>query len=360
MGGAEYKGLIISLFTLSALISRPFSGKLADTIGRKPVMLVGAFFCIVVSLFYPILTTVAGFLLLRFLHGFSAGFTPTGSSAYLADIIPAEKRGEALGILGLSGSIGMALGPAIGGNLEMYFSIDVLFYCASLSGLFAFALLFSMPETLPEPKKFKLNQFKLKSDEIVERQVWPAATIMLLTVLPFGVILTLIPEKSETLGLANKGLFFTVFTVASMFVRIIAGKLSDKYGRVAVLRISSAMLVGALATVALSSNSTVFLLGGVFYGLANGLNSPTVFAWTIDLANDKNKGKGIATSFIALEAGIGIGAITAGAIDQTMGIGNYYPFMFAATTSGIAFLALFHPKVANRGRAPKRFIRIIE
>src|SRR6185369_4005720 len=88
LGGADYKGLIISLFTLTAMISRPFSGKLADTIGRVPVMIIGAAVCFVCSLFYPIIATLSGFFILRLVHGFSTGFSPTGSTAFLADIIP--------------------------------------------------------------------------------------------------------------------------------------------------------------------------------------------------------------------------------------------------------------------------------
>jgi MFS family permease len=80
LGGAEYKGLIIALFTLSAGLSRPFSGKLADKIGRIPVMIFGASVCFVVSLMYPLLSFVSGFLFLRFAHGFSAGFTPMSLS----------------------------------------------------------------------------------------------------------------------------------------------------------------------------------------------------------------------------------------------------------------------------------------
>ena len=62
LGGAEYKGLIIALFTLTAAISRPFSGKLTDTIGRVPVMAVGSLVCFVCGFLYPILTSISGFL----------------------------------------------------------------------------------------------------------------------------------------------------------------------------------------------------------------------------------------------------------------------------------------------------------
>src|SRR5690606_14156583 len=94
LGGAEYKGLIISLFALTALFSRPFSGKMADKLGRVPVMMTGSAVCLVVGILYPLFSTVWGFLLLRLVHGFSTGFTPTGQAAYLSDIIPAERRGE--------------------------------------------------------------------------------------------------------------------------------------------------------------------------------------------------------------------------------------------------------------------------
>ena len=55
LGGSEYIGLIIALFTLTAGLSRPFSGVLTDKIGRKPVMVFGALICVVCGLFYPIL-----------------------------------------------------------------------------------------------------------------------------------------------------------------------------------------------------------------------------------------------------------------------------------------------------------------
>src|SRR5690554_1172195 len=76
LGGESYKGLIIGLFTLTAAISRPFSGKMADTIGRKSTMYIGTIVSILITLLYPISGTIAFFLTLRFLHGFSTGFLP--------------------------------------------------------------------------------------------------------------------------------------------------------------------------------------------------------------------------------------------------------------------------------------------
>ena len=124
LGGAQYKGLIISLFTLMAGISRPFSGKLTDKVGRVPVMIFGSLVCVICSLLYPVLTTVSGFLLLRFFHGFSTGFKPTATSAYGADVVHESRRGEALGALAMGYTIGMSVGPIIGSYLVESFSYN--------------------------------------------------------------------------------------------------------------------------------------------------------------------------------------------------------------------------------------------
>ena len=74
LGGPQYKGLIISLFTLTAAISRPFSGRLTDSIGRKPIMIFGAAVAVISSVTYMFIISVASFLFLRLFHGLSTGF----------------------------------------------------------------------------------------------------------------------------------------------------------------------------------------------------------------------------------------------------------------------------------------------
>jgi MFS family permease len=312
LGGEDYKGLIIALFTLTAGLSRPFSGKLADRIGRVPMMVFGAVVCFACGFFYPILSSVAGFLFLRFVHGFSTGFQPTGTAAYIADIVPMQRRGEAMGLLGLCGSLGMAAGPAAGASIAVYFSLDIMFYASSAVAMLSLLVLGRIKETLPDPEPFRFGLLKVNRHEVFEPRVLAPSLVMLLTAFSFGVMLTIIPDFSEFLGMGNKGMFFTVFTVASLAVRLLAGRASDRYGRVLVLRLSTFTLMLSMVSIGLATSPTGLLLAAVLFGIGNGMNSPTVFAWTVDLSHDQHRGRALATMYIALEIGIGLGALLSG------------------------------------------------
>lgn len=342
LGGAEYKGLIISLFTLTAGFSRPFSGKLTDTIGRKPVMIFGAIVCFVSGFFYPILSSVSGFLLLRLLHGFSTGFTPTAISTFVADIIPKSRWGEALGIQGLFFSTGLALGPAIGSFIKLSHSYNVLFYSSSLMALLSIFLIIGVHETLKNKEVFTLSSLKISKNDVIAKEVLPAAIITFCSYLGFGVILTLIPDWSEHLGIINKGIFFIFFTIASLLIRFIAGKTSDKYGRIIVILIGLIILSISLFLIGYLKTSNGLLIAAIFYGLAMGILSPAINAWTIDMSFENHRGKAIATMYIALEAGIGLGAFLSGWYYQDI-ILRIPEIMY--TCSGIAFITLIYLQV---------------
>lgn len=312
MGGAEYKGFIIALFTLTAGISRPFSGKLTDKVGRVPIMAVGSIVCFVCGILYPVLTTVSGFLFLRLVHGFSTGFKPTATAAYIADIIPRERWGEALGLHGICFSIGMAIGPALGSTITLYTSINVMFFTSSFFALLSILILFNMKETLQNKQKFSFGLLKISKQDVFAKEALPAALITFLSYVAYGSILTLIPDWTEHLGFQNKGVFFIVFTISSMMVRFFAGKISDQKGRVLVIKLGLVLLIVALIILASIDAKIGLILGGLMYGISTGILSPALNAWTIDFSKPDERGKAMATMYIAMEAGIGLGALCAG------------------------------------------------
>lgn len=352
LGGEDYKGLIIALFTLSAGLSRPFSGKLADKVGRIPVMMFGASVCFIVGLLYPLLSFVGGFLFLRFAHGFSAGFTPTGASAYVADIVPFQKRGEAMGIQSLFGSLGMAAGPAIGGWIASIWPIEILFYCAAFTAIFSILILTRLNETLEEKEPLRLSLFKLDRTEIIEKRVLLPSIILFLSVFSFGVVLTIVPDLSAHLGIKNKGLFFAVFTLSSLGIRLLAGRTSDRHGRVAVMRVASAVMVLAMCAVAFAESKAVLLGSGVLFGAAVGMYSPTTTAWVVDRSLDRFRGRALATMYIFLESGIGVGAVVSGWLYANNPENFRLVFLSSGSIAFLGFLILIFIKRDRKSYHP--------
>ena len=341
LGGADYKGLIISLFTLTAMVSRPFSGKIADRIGRKPVIIIGSLVCFFCSLIYPFLTTVYGFMLLRLLHGFSTGFTPTGQAAYLSDVIPTDRRGEAMGLLGTASTLGMASGPALGGWLSSSFSLDAVFYCSSVFAILSSLIVLGIKETLNEKHTVSWALLAVKKQDLFEPRVLMACIVMALSAYAYGSLFTVIPDFGAYFKIENKGLLFAYFTLASLLIRLVAGKVSDVYGRVNVLKISTAVMACSMFWIGMADSKTMLIFGVFLYGLAQGATSPTLLAWATDLSDPEHKGRGIASLYISMEFGIGMGAFLSGWIYGNESSRFFVTFLISSILSFMAFLYLW-------------------
>ncbi len=351
LGGAEYKGLIISLFTITAGLSRPFSGKLTDTIGRIPVMVIGTLFCVLSSFLYPFMTTVFGFLALRFLHGFSTGFKPTASTAYVADIVPAHRRGEAMGIMGVTFNIGAAAGPVLGGWMALSHGVNTMFYWSSFFAFSSIFILLKLEETLKNKQPFSMKLLRLKKDEVIDKSAISPALVVVFVYFSFGAFLTITPDQSTHLGIENKGMFFTYFTIFSILSRLFAGKASDKLGRVKVIKFAIICIIVALVFLAFVESQFMFYIGGSMLGFSTGVAAPAVFAWVIDRCKEENRGKALATVYIALEIGIGTGAYLSAWIFNNQAENFFWVWSFNALVTFGALLYLWIWSYKNKTRA---------
>jgi len=308
LGGAAYKGSIIFLFSIAAGISRPFAGKLADVIGRKRTMNIGLAITILVSLAYPFTRTIGLLFALRFIHGLSAGFSPTSATALLTDLLPAKRRGAAMGIWGTAISLGIGVGQSLGSLIFSYSNYDTLFLSAAAFGFLAVIFSVLIKETLTEKQAFSWSLLRLKTADVIEKPVKPAALIMFLTAISSGVIFVLTPDVSAFLNIDNKGYFFGIYVLTTIVMRLFFSSLSDRIGREQTLFIGCIFLITSMILLALAETRLSYTIAAGVFGLATGVSSPTLFAWTADLSLPERRGTGSGTMFIALEAGILFGS----------------------------------------------------
>lgn len=342
LGGEKQKGLIYIVFSISAALARPFSGKLSDTIGRKPVMYLGVLFGAVIAILYPFAETILLFLLLRLAHGFCAGFMPTGATALATDILPADRRGQGMGIWGVFVSLGFGAGQYLGSIINNVFGLDNLFLISGGVAVLSGILLTSVKETLPLHQKvpFSFGLLRLKWEEIIDPSVRPSAIVMFLSATCSGFIFVLTPDLAQDLEISNKGTFFLYYSISTILVRLFTSSLSDRIGRRKTLVYSMLLLIVSMVMVGTATSPLLFQLSALIFGVATGISSPTLMAWMADLSHPEKRGVGSGTLYIALEIGFIFGAgVTLLSYDNTFHT-MFISFILAAFFALLALIYL--------------------
>ncbi len=362
LGRPDLIGWIVGLFTVGAFLSRFFSGRIADRSGRRPVMLFGTWVTMIAGLGYIGVGAITGkavwsgvpvavwaFLTLRLLHGMSTGFRPTGTTAFLTDITPLNRRGEALGYLGVAGNAGMAGGPAIGSWLTVEYGYNAMFIVSTLFGLIALVMTLRLPETLPEGRRVKWSDLHVWKGDVMDLSAWPAALGLLPVAFAFGTFLTISPDFVSSLGYVYKGSFNTVIVIASISMRLIAGRASDRRGRVPLMLIGVALLAVGMFGLSVVETKAMAALFGVIYGMSIGINMPTIMAWTADLARPGRVALALGTMLMSLEVGIGVGAVFSGYQFQgdLSAISSLYAFAGGLGLFGFVVLLIFRNRVPD-------------
>lgn len=334
----DLQGWVIGSFALSSLIARPFSGWFCDNVGRKLTMIIGLVCCLFAAVGYVFVAIPMVFIGLRILHGLSAGFAPTGFTAFTTDVVAPEKRGRAMGWQGMFSNIGAALGFGFGSWFVLCFGRQGLYWFSAFLALIALAFFFYLPETKPE--NTEKNKFGFKIKRLIYYPAWQPFVIMLLICVPYGILIPAIKDYSAIINISNPGLYFLVSITSSLLIRIVAGFVTDKIGRIWGVIIGTFFQFLGMMFLYMDKSGDLFIVSGICYGVGQGFTSPSLFSWAGDLGQLLYRGRALSTLFIALELGIVIGGVV---VSNTM-ITQFNKLNFAilfpvcAILTGTAFL----------------------
>ncbi|WP_445249700.1 MFS transporter [Microcoleus sp. OTE_8_concoct_300] len=343
VGGTKQQiGFVMGAFAIGLLLSRAQLGKLADSRGRKIVLLVGASVATIAPLGYLLAQSIPLLLLLRAFHGISIAAFTTAYSALVTDLSPPGKRGELIGYMSLVSPIGLAFGPAIGGFVQAWVGYTPLF---AMSATFAATAVFFTCQ-IAEPNFAELT----KSDSLSEaknnpkywqllwnRRVRVPALVLLVVGLVFGTLSTFMPLFiQETKANLNPGLFYSTAAIASFGMRVVTGRASDKYGRG--LFISGGLICYVLSMLLLyfANNSGAFLISALFEGCAGGTVMPMMVTLMSDRCEPHERGRLFSLCIGGFDLGLAIAGPTLGFVAEQVGYRNM--FGFAAGLAGLALL----------------------
>ncbi|WP_102349525.1 MFS transporter [Bacillus sp. Marseille-P3661] len=331
-------GLVIGIFTISALLVRPFSGAALDIVGRKLFLLVGLIICLLAIGTYIFATTVLFILLVRILHGFGWGISTTTYGTVISDIIPASRRGEGMGYYGISSTFSMAIGPVAGIWIINHWGFHTLFIIALISTIASLVLSqllnIKNEKAVPGAK----NQIKDFTSHLYEkRAIFPSLLVFFVT-FTYGGIAGFITLFGTEVGIENVGWFFSINALFLLFVRPISGRIYDKKGHKWIL--IPGAIFGIISLIILSNTTTLvgLVLSAMFFGICFGAIQPSLQAWLIQRVEPKNRGAANATFFSAFDLGIGGGSLILGAI---AGMTSYATMYKLSSLLFVVFLIVY-------------------
>lgn len=334
-------GMVLSGYTLTALLVRPFSGYFVDSFPRKMVLLVSYFFFMALFAGYMVAGTVLLFAIVRTLHGFPFGATTVANSTVAIDVLHPTRRAEGIGYYGLSNNIATAIGPTVAILIyQAWESYDLLF---ALSLLFALCgLIISATLKLPKKEIIK-NKQKLSLDRFLLLKGWSLGIAMCCFSFSYGVLATYLAiYGKEELGITGgTGLFFMILSIGLICSRLVGSRTLRK-GKI-VENASFGVMVSVFGYLLFAAlhNLWGYYGAALIIGLGNGHMFPAFQTMFINLASHEQRGTANSTLLVSWDIGIGLGIMVGGFLAEHWGYYSAFWGAWAVNLAGVIFFLCF-------------------
>lgn len=320
-------GAVMAVFTITATVMRVPVGLLIDRLGRKPFLLYGAAIFSVGNLGYIWAPSIALIIPCRILHGLGWTGCTSAVTTIAADIVPPARRGEMMGYAGMASSLAGAVGPVLGFALFHRFGYPGVFLGA---GVFLFLAFFAgLPLAEPERAKPVRDEGSRWLDTVaVKETLHPAIAVAFLS-FGHGGILTFLPIHALQLGMANPGIWFGVYAVCILLSRPIAGPLSDRVSRRAVILPGLSLNIAGIMILAMAPSPNWLLGAAIVGGFGTGAAQPALMTVAVDQSAPERRGQSLAQFQLFYDLGIGVGSLSLGALLDL--VDQDFSIMYVAT-----------------------------
>lgn len=312
-------GIVLSGYTATALIARPFSGFIVDSFRRKTVLMICFSLFSIFFAGYLAVSTLLLFTIIRTLHGAPFGALTVANSTVAIDVLPSSRRTEGIGFYGLSNNLSMAIGPTIGIFIYKYtHSFELLFWIALIVAFIGLAVDASVE--IPE-KEIVKNKAKISLDRFFLLRGWLIGLNMVAFGFCFGVLSNYLAiYGKEVMGITGgTGTYFMLLSIGLMLSRIQGapalrkGRLTHNAGEGMLIS-----LVGYTLFIA-CPNMIGYYGSSILIGLGNGHMWPAFQNMCINVARNNQRGTANSTILISWDIGMGIGILIGGVVAEHLG-----------------------------------------
>ena len=335
-GTVKEAGLALTLFLLSSIAVRPFSGLIVEKLGKKISFRGSEFLFVLFSFSYLFADSMWALLIIRFVHGIWFSVLTTVTVPIANDFIPDHRKGEGMGYFVMTTNLAVVFGPLIALTVLQFTDFMMLF--AILSAVICLGFIFCLMVPVQENKLDKLpNTVEEKSlgfHDIIEMRAVPIGFVALLTAFAYSSIMSFITAYSESKDLlAYPSLFFIVVAISMIVVRPWVGRIYDRRGASAVIYPSFIFFALGLVVVSFISNQWILWLSAIFIGIGYGSLFPCFQTLVIQSVPKQRMGHAVSTFFTLFDLGMAIGSVVLGLIIASYGYQMTYLFCAVITVA---------------------------
>lgn len=333
-GSPAMVGAAFAATAVVALLLRPFGGQLAQRLGTRLVMVLGAAISVGVGVVYALPLGVPGLFAARLGMGLAEALLMTAGSVWAVTLAPEARRGQIVGFYGLAMWGGLTVGPALGEVLFRAGSYPLVWLSAAVLPAVGLAVLSRLP----------------RGDRIggqVSRRLLPPAAVwpgLALGAGAFGYasVTSFAALAMADRDIANGSMLVSVFSAAYVAVRLLASRLPDRFGPVRMVVASASIEAAGLLLIAVAPNWWVAAAGALVAGGGFTLLYPALALLAINTAPEAERGATLGATSSFFDLAVGVAGLVGGAV-----AGVSYPAVFGLSAA-LALTAIVAGTAAAR------------
>ena len=322
-------GLVVGAFSLSAFFLRPWVGGLGDRWGRRPLMVLGAGLFTVSVLGYGTASSPEALAGLRLLTGAGEACFFVGALTAVADLAPAQRRGEAMSLASLALYVGIGVGPLLGEVAIERSGFGAAWALAGAAGLAAVAVAVLVPDTRPHDPAPEPGG-PAAGRRLVHRAGLLPGLVLLAGILGMAGFLTFVPLYALDLGMGGSRVVLLLFAAVVVGTRGVGARIPDRLGPARATRIALALSAAGLAMVGAWRTPAGLVAGTAVFATGVALLTPAVMTLAVQGVAPRERGAVIGTTSSFLDLAIGLGPAALGLVAAAAG----RPATFLASAAG--------------------------
>lgn len=302
-------GIVVSSFSVTALLTRPFAGPAFDSFSRKRLLMASQCIICACMFLYGVVDSLQGLVIVRLVHGIGIGCSGPLAMSLVSEFLPESRFASGISIYALAQSFAQVVGPAAGLYLVNAIGFSPSYFLAAGCLLVAICGVGLIREPYRERLRYELKLDRMFAPEAVGKGV----ALMLLAT-SFSCMGAYVVLYGYSVGVSQMGVFFIVYAFCLLGTRPLFGSMADRFGAPRMLAVGIAFFAASYVALAVADNLVAFIIAAILGSAGFGCCGPLLQSAALASVPPSRRGAASNTAFTGLDLGMLIGPIIGGMV----------------------------------------------